>query len=54
MIAVDKVRELADGIADSRFVIFESSGHFAPAEETEAFTEIVWDFLGVNPQRPKG
>jgi len=46
MMAVEKVRELADGIADSQFVVFESSGHFAPAEETEAFTRAVWDFLG--------
>lgn len=47
MFPPEKVRELADGIADSEFVVFESSGHFAPAEETEAFTTAVWRFLGV-------
>ena len=45
MMAVEKVRELADGIAGSQFVVFESSGHFAPAEESQAFTRAVWDFL---------
>lgn len=47
MMTVEKVRELADGITGSQFVVFESSGHFAPAEETEAFTSTVWNFLGV-------
>jgi pimeloyl-ACP methyl ester carboxylesterase len=47
MFPPEKVRELADGIADSEFVVFESSGHFAPAEEPEAFTTAVWRFLGV-------
>jgi pimeloyl-ACP methyl ester carboxylesterase len=46
-IAVEKVREIHDGLADSRFVVFESSGHFAPVEEVEAFKQTVWDFLGV-------
>lgn len=47
MFSVDKVRELADGIPDAEFVAFESSGHFAPAEEVEAFREAVFGFLGV-------
>ena len=47
MFTLDKVRELADGIPDAQFVAFESSGHFAPAEETEAFRQIVFGFLGV-------
>ena len=45
--APEKVRELADGIADSKFVIFPLSGHFAQAEETEAFKAVVLDFLGM-------
>ena len=45
--APEKVRELADGIADSKFVIFPFSGHFAQAEETEAFKAVVLDFLGM-------
>jgi pimeloyl-ACP methyl ester carboxylesterase len=47
MMTPEKVRELADGIADSKFVIFPLSGHFAPAEETEAFKAVVLDFLEV-------
>jgi len=47
MLAPEKVKELADGIAEAEFVVFDSSGHFAPAEETERFTEVVWGFLGV-------
>ena len=43
----EKIRELADGIADSKFVVFEASGHFAQAEEPEAFKAAVLDFLGV-------
>ena len=45
MMTPEKVRELADGIADSKFVVFEASGHFAPAEEPEAFEAVVLDFL---------
>ncbi len=43
----EKVRELADGIADAKFVVFPLSGHFAQAEETEAFRAVVLDFLDV-------
>jgi len=46
-VRADKVREIHDGIAGSQFVIFESSGHFSPVEEPEAFKRTVWDFLGV-------
>jgi proline iminopeptidase len=46
-VRVDKVQEIHDGIADSEFVVFPSSGHFAPVEEAEAFKHTVWDFLGV-------
>lgn len=42
-----KFQELADGIPDSVFVVFENSGHFSPIEEKEAFVELVLDFLGV-------
>ncbi|PWB69753.1 MAG: hypothetical protein C3F15_14720 [Holophagae bacterium] len=41
-----KVRELHNGLADSRFVLFERSGHFAPIEEPEAFEIAVLEFLG--------
>ncbi len=47
MLVPEKVKELADGIAGAEFVVFEASGHFAPAEETERFTDVVWGFLGV-------
>jgi pimeloyl-ACP methyl ester carboxylesterase len=43
----DKVRELHDGLADSRFVVFASSGHFAPVEEPDGFRTAVLAFLGV-------
>jgi proline iminopeptidase len=46
----DRVRELSDGIADARFVVFESSGHFAPIEEPEAFAAMIFDFLGLDGQ----
>ena len=41
----DRVRELHDGIADSRFAVFENSGHFAPIEEPERFESLVLEFL---------
>jgi proline iminopeptidase len=44
----DKVRELHDGLANSEFVVFESSGHFAPLEEPEAFRQTVVEFWGVS------
>lgn len=42
-----KVRELHAGLTDSRYLLFEHSGHFAPVEEPEAFRGAVLDFLGV-------
>jgi proline iminopeptidase len=45
MLPLEKVQELADGIAGSSFVVFEESGHFAPVEETEKFVRTVVDFL---------
>jgi len=47
MLAPEKVKELADGIAGAEYAVFEASGHFAPAEEAKRFTEVVWAFLGV-------
>jgi proline iminopeptidase len=47
MMSVEKVRELSDGLIDSKFMVFDASGHFAPAEETEAFKAAVLSFLGV-------
>jgi len=45
-----RVKVLADGLPDSRFVIFEKSGHFSPVEEPEGFRQAVFEFLGVLPQ----
>jgi len=44
----DKVREISDGIADASFVVFDASGHFAPLEEPDRFTAVVFEFFGVN------
>ena len=41
----EKVKQLADGLKDSVYVVFDSSGHFAPLEEPERFQELVFDFL---------
>jgi proline iminopeptidase len=43
----DYVRPLADGLPDAEFVVFESSGHFAPLEEPARFRNTVFAFLGV-------
>jgi proline iminopeptidase len=43
----ERVRELHEGLADSQFVLFDNSGHFAPVEEPEAFRSVVYEFLGV-------
>jgi pimeloyl-ACP methyl ester carboxylesterase len=48
MMTVDKVRELSDGLTTSEFMVFGASGHFAPAEETEAFKAALLSFLGVS------
>ncbi len=47
MLPPDKVRELADGLGDARFVVFEESGHFSPVEEPTGFRSAVFGFLGV-------
>jgi len=46
-IPVDSVRALQEGLPDARLAVFESSGHFAPREEPEAFENLVFEFLGV-------
>ena len=47
-IPVSKGEAMAAGIPDAEFVLFESSGHYAPAEEAEAFEALVLRFLGVS------
>jgi pimeloyl-ACP methyl ester carboxylesterase len=42
-----RVKVLADGIKNARFVVFENSGHFSAVEEPERFKAAVYDFLGV-------
>lgn len=39
---------MSAAIPDAEFVLFESSGHYAPVEEPEAFKNLVFGFLGVN------
>jgi proline iminopeptidase len=48
MITPEKVGELHEGIADSQFVVFENSGHFAPVEELDEFKTTLYGFLGVS------
>ena len=45
MSSPDKVKELADGLSDSVYVLFENSGHFSPLEEPELFESVVFDFI---------
>ena len=40
-----KGEEIAAGIPDARYELFEESGHFAPVEEPEKFVTIVKSFL---------
>jgi proline iminopeptidase len=47
MLPPERVKALADGLADARFVVFEKSGHFSPMEEPEGFKAAVHGFLGV-------
>ena len=47
MMPPEKVSELHEGLADSRFLVFDNSGHFAPVEEPEAFQLAIYEFLGV-------
>lgn len=41
----ERAEEISSAVADSRFVLFENSGHFAPLEEPEAFAAAVVGFL---------
>ncbi len=45
MLPVTAVAELDAGLSDSRLVVFEGSGHFAPVEEPEVFLSTVLEFL---------
>lgn len=45
MIPVEKSEEMAQGIPNSRMVVFERTGHFASREEPEAFRKAVLEFL---------
>jgi proline iminopeptidase len=47
MLPPSRVKALADGLPDARFVVFEKSGHFSAVEEPDAFKAAVYDFLGV-------
>jgi len=38
---------MSAAIPEAEFVLFESSGHYAPIEETEAFKVLILNFLGV-------
>ncbi|MEE8523736.1 MAG: alpha/beta hydrolase [Thermoanaerobaculia bacterium] len=49
MVPPESVRLLHDGLADSHFVVFEESAHYAPIEEPEAFRATILDFLGIEP-----
>lgn len=45
MMPPERAEEIHAGIADSEFVVFEDSGHFAPVEEPERFVATVTAFL---------
>ena len=47
LMPTSKVKETADGIENSAFVVFENSGHFAPFEEIDKFVFTVVTFLGI-------
>jgi pimeloyl-ACP methyl ester carboxylesterase len=47
LLAPARVKVLADGLPDARFVVFQKSGHFSAVEEPEAFKAAVYEFLGV-------
>ena len=47
MLPPSRVKELADGLPNAEFVVFEKSGHFSPVEEPEGFKSAVYAFLGV-------
>ena len=41
----EKVQELHDALADSRYLLLEKSGHFGPVEEPDLFAQAVTNFL---------
>ncbi len=47
MLPPARVKELADGLPDAQFVVFEKSGHFSAVEEPAGFKAAVYGFLGV-------
>jgi pimeloyl-ACP methyl ester carboxylesterase len=46
-IPVASGEEMSAAISDAEFVLFESSGHYAPIEEPDKFENLVLRFLGV-------
>ena len=40
-------KPLHDGLPDSQWLVFESSGHCAPVEAPALFEAAIFDFLGV-------
>jgi pimeloyl-ACP methyl ester carboxylesterase len=52
MLPPSRVRELADGLPHSQFVVFGKSGHFSPVEEPEGFKAAVYAFLDVGGGTP--
>ena len=48
MLPPSKGEELAGGLSDAQYVLFESSGHYAPVEEPDTFEQLVFGFLGVD------
>lgn len=49
-IPLEKARAMARGIPQARLVVFEQSGHYAPAEEPEAFRRAVLDFVSAQEE----
>jgi len=47
LMPADRVKEVADALPDSTYVVFEESGHFAPIEEPRRFQETIFEFLAV-------
>lgn len=45
-VGVDSVRDLSSVIPNSKFVIFEQSGHFPDIEETDKYVRVIEGFLG--------
>lgn len=47
MLPPERVKQLADGLPNATFTVFERSGHFSPVEEPEGFKDAIYGFLGV-------